>query len=136
MKQKLKKLFLDNWGLKLISLVLAFILWFVVISIDDPVKNKTLTNIKVNLINTEELEEKGMVWEILDGTDILRTVSFDAPLSVREVIEPSDIIAQADLGEITVADTVAIEFLCPKYSGQVTNISGNISNIKFKKFIN
>ena len=132
MKQKLKKLFLDNWGLKLISLVLAFILWFVVISIDDPVKNKTLTNIKVNLINTEELEEKGMVWEILDGTDILRTVSFDAPLSVREVIEPSDIIAQADLGEITVADTVAIEFLCPKYSGQVTNISGNISNIKLQ----
>lgn len=132
MKQKLKKLFLDNWGLKLISLVLAFILWFVVISIDDPVKNKTLTNIKVNLINTEELEEKGMVWEVLDGTDILRTVSFDAPLSVREVIEPSDIIAQADLGEITVADTVAIEFLCPKYGGQITNISGNISNIKLR----
>ena len=132
MKQKLKKFFVDNWGLKLLSLVLAFLLWFVVISIDDPVKNKTLTNIKVNLINTDELEEKGMVWEVLDGTDILRTVSFDAPLSVREVIEPSDIIAQADLGEITVADTVAIEFSCPKYSGQVTNISGNISNIKLK----
>ena len=132
MKQKIKKLFLDNWGLKLISLLLAFLLWFVVISIDDPVKNKTLTNIKVNLINTEELEEKGMVWEILDGTDVLRTVSFDAPLSVREVIESSDIIAQADLSEITVADTVAIEFLCPKYSGQITNISGNISNVKLQ----
>jgi len=132
MKQKIKKLFLDNWGLKLISLLLAFLLWFVVISIDDPVKNKTLTNIKVNLINTEELEAKGMVWEILDGTDVLRTVSFDAPLSVREVIESSDIIAQADLSEITVADTVAIEFLCPKYSGQVTNISGNISNVKLQ----
>lgn len=132
MKQKIKKLFLDNWGLKLISLLLAFLLWFIVISIDDPVKSKTLTNIKVNLINTEELEEKGMVWEILDGTDILRTVSFDAPLSVREVIESSDIIAQADLSEITVADTVAIEFICPKYSGQVTNISGNISNVKLQ----
>lgn len=132
MKQKIKKLFLDNWGLKLISLLLAFLLWFVVISIDDPVKNKTLTNIKVNLINTEELEAKGMVWEILDGTDVLRTVSFDAPLSVREVIESSDIIAQADLSEITVADTVAIEFLCPKYSGQITNISGNISNVKLQ----
>ena len=132
MKQKIKKLFLDNWGLKLISLLLAFLLWFIVISIDDPVKSKTLTNIKVNLINTEELEEKGMVWEILDGTDVLRTVSFDAPLSVREVIESSDIIAQADLSEITVADTVAIEFICPKYSGQVTNISGNISNVKLQ----
>lgn len=132
MKQKLKKLFLDNWGLKLISLMLAFLLWFIVISIDDPVKEKTFTNIKVNLINTEELEEKGMVWEILDGTDVLRTVTFDAPLSVRETIEASDIIAQADLGEITVAETVAIEFICPKYSGQVTNISGSSSNIKLR----
>lgn len=132
MKQRIKKLFLDNWGLKLISLLLAFILWFVVISIDDPVREKSFSNIKVNLINTEELEEKGMVWEVLDGTDVLKTVSFDAPLSVRETIEASDIIAQADLGEITVAETVAIEFLCPKYSNQVTNISGSTANIKLR----
>lgn len=132
MKQRIKRLLLDNWGLKLISLLLAFVLWFVVISIDDPVREKSFSNIKVNLINTEELEEKGMVWEVLDGTDVLKTVSFDAPLSVRETIEASDIIAQADLGEITVAETVAIEFLCPKYSNQVTNISGSISNIKLR----
>lgn len=130
MKEKLKRLLLDNLGLKLISLALAFVLWFVVISIDDPVKEKTLTNIKVNLVNAEELEAKGMVWEVLDGTDILRSVTFDAPLSVREMIEASDIVAEADLGEITVAETVAIKFSCPKYSGQVTNITGNISNVK------
>lgn len=130
MKNKIKSLLLDNLGLKLISLLLAFVLWFVVISIDDPVKEKTLTNIKVNLINAEELEAKGMVWEVVDGTDILKNVTFEAPLSVREVIEASDIVAEADLGEITVADTVAIEFSCPKYSGQVTNITGNISNVK------
>lgn len=130
MKNKIKSLLLDNLGLKLISLLLAFVLWFVVISIDDPVKEKTLTNIKVNLINAEELEAKGMIWEVVDGTDILKNVTFEAPLSVREVIEASDIVAEADLGEITVADTVAIEFSCPKYSGQVTNITGNISNVK------
>lgn len=132
MKEKIKKLVLDNWGLKLISLLLAFVLWFVVISIDDPVREKSFSNIPVQLINTEELEEKGMVWEILDGTDVLKTVTFEAPLSVRETIEASDIIAQADLGEITVAETVAIEFLCPKYSSQVTNISGSVSNVKLK----
>lgn len=132
MKEKIKRLVLDNWGLKLISLLFAFVLWFVVISIDDPVREKSFSNIPVQLINTEELEEKGMVWEILDGTDVLKTVTFEAPLSVRETIEASDIIAQADLGEITVAETVAIEFLCPKYSSQVTNISGNVSNVKLK----
>ena len=57
MKEKIKKLVLDNWGLKLISLLLAFVLWFVVISIDDPVREKSFSNIPVQLINTEELEE-------------------------------------------------------------------------------
>ncbi len=132
MKQKLKKLLLDNLGVKLISLFLAFVLWFVVISIDDPVKEKSFANIPVTLINTEELYAKGMVWEVLDDTDVLKNVTFEAPLSVRETIEASDIIAQADLSEITVAETVAIEFSCPKYSGQVSNISGNISNIKLR----
>ena len=37
--------------------LLAFVLWFVVISIDDPVREKSFSNIPVQLINTEELEE-------------------------------------------------------------------------------
>ena len=44
----LKKLLFNNWGLKLISLIIAFLLWGVVISIDDPVDDKTFNNIKVN----------------------------------------------------------------------------------------
>lgn len=125
-----KNKLLDNWGLKLISLTLAFILWFVVISIDDPVDTKSFSNIKVNLLNTEALTEKGMVWEILDGTDVLRSISFDAPDSVRKVIEASDFVAEADLNDVTIMNTVAIKITCPKYSNQVTNISGNISNVK------
>lgn len=128
--KKWKRLLLDNWGLKLISLTIAFALWFVVISIDDPVDDKTFTNIKVKLVNTDIITDENMVYEVLEGTDILRSVTFEAPKSIREKIEAGDIIAEADLNELTTTDTVPIRFSCPKYSKDVTNISGNIGYVK------
>ncbi len=126
----LKRLLFNNWGLKLISLIIAFLLWGVVISIDDPVDDKTFNNIRVNLVNTQLVTDKNMVYEILDGTGMLRSVSFEAPKSIREEIEAGDIIAEADLNELTTTDTVPITFSCPKYGQNVTNISGNISYVK------
>ena len=117
----------NNWGLKLISLSIAFALWFVVISINDPVDDKTFNNISVSLKDTELLTDKGKVYEVLEGSDLLRYVTFNAPKSIREKIEASDIIAEADFNEMTSTDTVPIKFSCPKYSNDVTDITGNIS---------
>jgi len=120
----------NNWGLKLISLSIAFALWFVVISINDPVDDKTFNNISVSLKDTELLTDKGKVYEVLEGSDLLRYVTFNAPKSIREKIEASDIIAEADFNEMTSTDTVPIKFSCPKYSNDVTDITGNISYVK------
>ncbi len=128
--KKCKELLLNNWGLKLISLSIAFALWFVVISINDPVDDKTFTNIKVSLEHTELLTDKGKVYEVLEGSDQLRYVTFNAPKSIREKIEASDIIAEADFSDMTSTDTVPIKFYCPKYSNDVTDITGNISYVK------
>lgn len=130
--KKFKGLFVNNWGLKLISLSIAFALWFVVISINDPVDDKTFQNIKVNLVHTEVLTDKGKVYEVLEGTNQLRSISFEAPKSIREKIEAGDIIAEADFNEMTSTDTVPIRFSCPKYGNNVTDISGNISYVKLR----
>ncbi len=128
--KKWKKVLLDNWALKLVSLIIAFVLWFVVISIDDPVDDKIFTNIRVNLINTELLTDKDKVYEVLEGTNVVRSVSFEAPKSIRDEIEAGDIIAEADFNNMTSTDTVPITFHCPKYGSDVTNISGNIGYVK------
>ncbi len=127
---KIRSIFFSHWLLKIVSLLLAFGLWFVVISTNDPVDEKRFQNIKVDLLNTELLTENGQVYEILDSTDIVRTVTFDAPSSVRREIQSSDIIAEADLTNLTVTNTVEIKFSCPKYSDQVQNIRGNIEYVK------
>ena len=128
--KKCRELLFNNWGLKLISLSIAFALWFVVISINDPVDDKTFTNIKVTLVNTDLLTDKDKVYEVLEGTNQLRSVTFNAPKSIREKIEVGDIIAEADFADMTSTDTVPIKFYCPKYSNDVTDISGNISYVK------
>lgn len=127
---KIRSIFFSHWLLKIISLALAFTLWFVVISTDDPVDERRFQNIKVNLLNTELLTENNQIYEILDNTDVLRTVTFDAPSSVRREIQSSDIVAEADLTNLTVTNTVEIKFSCPKYSDQVQNIRGNIEYVK------
>ncbi len=125
-----KRLLLDNWVLKLASLTIAFALWFVVIIEEDPVEDKTFYGIKVNLINTEKLEELGRVYEVLEGTDTVRSVTVEAPRSILTKLEEGDIVAEADLNNISGMNTVEIDFYCSRYNSYITEIEGNISNVK------
>lgn len=128
--EKIKSFFCKNILLKLSSVALSFALWFVVVTVDDPVDQKRFQNIRVNMVNGELLEDNNQVYEVLDNTDILKTVVFDAPKSVRDVIQAGDIIAEADLANLTVTNTVEIKYSCPKYGAQVQNISGNVEYVK------
>lgn len=127
----MRKKLLSNWGLKLASLVLAVVLWFIVIDIDDPIDDKTFwsANVQIKFSNTDIITDQDMVYEILENTGIVKTITFDAPKTIRDEIEASDIIAEADFNDLTVTNTLQIKFSCPKYS-EVTNITGNIDNVK------
>lgn len=125
-----KRMLFDNWVLKLASLTIAFILWFIVIIEEDPVQEKNFYGIKVNLVNTEQLEKLGRVYEVLDGTDTVRSVTVKAARSILDELDDGDIVAQADFDNISGMNTVEIEYFCPKYSRDVTEIEGNINNVK------
>lgn len=93
----------------MISLVLAFICWFLVIQIDDPKETKTFANIPVTLVNTELLDKEDKVYEVLDNTDTVR-VSVTAPNSVINQLSASDIVAEADVSKLTDINTIAITY--------------------------
>ena len=101
-----KKIF-HNMGLKLGSLVLAFILWLLVIQIGDPMETNTYHNIQVNLTNTELLDQQNKVYEVLEGTDRIN-VQVRAPRSVFEHLRTSDIVAEADMSKLTEINTILI----------------------------
>lgn len=100
---------LHNLGLKLASLLIAFILWFVVIQIENPKESASFSDVKVRLINTELLEQENKVYEVLDNTDTVR-VTVLAPRSIKEQLRASDIIAEADMSKLTDINTIAITY--------------------------
>ena len=58
----MRKKILHNWGLKLISLAIAVILWFLVVKIDDPKDTRSFSDIPVTLVNTELLEQENKAY--------------------------------------------------------------------------
>ena len=105
----MRKKLLHNLGLKLASLVLAFVLWFLVVQIEDPQDTTSFSNIPVKLINTELLEAEGKVYEVLDNTDKVRVTVY-APRSIIDKIRSTDIVAEADVKKLTDINTIAINF--------------------------
>lgn len=100
---------LHNLGLKLASLLIAFVLWFVVIQIENPKESASFSDVKVRLVNTELLEQENKVYEVLDNTDTVR-VNVLAPRSIKEQLRASDIIAEADMSKLTDINTIAITY--------------------------
>lgn len=103
-----KKIF-HNWGLKLASLLLAAVLWFLVIQLDDPKKPQTFYNIPVSLVNTELLEQEDKFYEVLDNTDSVR-VTVTAPTSIINQLRATDIVAEADVSRLTDINTIPITY--------------------------
>ncbi len=118
---------LNNLGLKLISLVLAFLLWFVVVQVGDPKDERDMGKIQVKLVNTDLLEKENKVYEILDNTDSVRVTVY-APKSVFTQLRNSDIIAEADVSKITDINTIPITFTAS--NANVVSIQGSHDVVK------
>lgn len=118
----MKKKILNNWGLKLASLLLAFVLWFLVVQIDDPSDSTTFYNIPVTLKNTELLEKENKVYEVLDNTDSIR-VAVRGPRSVIKQLRSSDIVAEADMSRLTEVNTIVINLSVP--NAEVDSVTGS-----------
>lgn len=117
-----KKIF-RNGGLKLGSLVLAYLLWLLVKQFGDPVESATFRGVPVTLTNTELLNEQNKVYEVLDNTDTV-TVTVRAPGSIIDDLDASDIVAIADMSKLTEINTIAITFSVQN-GDAVDSIRGN-----------
>ncbi len=126
----MKKLLTRNLGLKLASLVLAFVLWFLVAQIYDPKDTVTFNNIQVRLINTELLDEEGKVYEVLDNSNLVRVTVTGPQSIVKSELRRSDIVAEADMSKLTDINTIAITYYCENVSNDSVEIKGNHDSVR------
>ena len=104
MKEKL----LDNLSLKILSAVCAIIIWIIIVNVYDPSTSVTVSGVEVQLVNTESLTEKEYAYDVVDGSKI--SVYISGPRSIVTDIKAKDIVATADLSNVTVfSDYVDID---------------------------
>ena len=104
MKSKL----MHNLGLKIMAVLISVVLWMLAVDINDPVINKYINNVQVQLTNTGALTGQGKTYRVVDNSDTIR-VSVRAPKSAISAIDAQSVTAKADLSEITDDGRVPIE---------------------------
>ena len=109
----LKEKIMNNFALKLLAAIMAFSVWFIINNIDDPVNSKVFRNIQVEIQNEETLASLDKVYEVLSGGTVNVTAS--AKESVLRKLTASDIVAVADLSNLSLTNAVSIKLTCPKY---------------------
>ena len=72
MLRKLGKKIINNFGLKILAILFAVVMWIVVVNIDDPVIVKTYTT-SVVPVNADYITTQNKYYEWLDGNN---TVTF------------------------------------------------------------
>ncbi len=118
----------NNFGLKLLAVIISCGLWFMVDSIIDPVERKVFNNIPVEIINTELITNEGKVYEVLDGTDTVN-ITVIGKSSVFDYVSRDDLKAVADMSELTFMNTVSIKVSSTRNNSEL-EFRTNIDNVK------
>ena len=109
-----------NFGLKMLSVVLAALLWLVVINSQDPVETVTFEDIPVTIINEDALTAKDKIPEVVEGDSV--SVVVEARRSICDKLTKADIIAVADFEKVSVTDAVPIDVSVKGYTEREVEI--------------
>ena len=111
-----------NFGLKILAFFIALFMWLIVVNIDDPVTDKTYTGIPVQVINEEVVTSANRTYQIVDDTQEV-SVTVTAQRSVLNDIKAEDIVAIADMKEMSLGTQIPIEVKIEgyKYDSAVSN---------------
>lgn len=130
----MKKRLMNNFGLKLLSLGIAIVFWFIIINSQDPMEKKTFKDIPVKVLNEEKVLEREKVLEVLSGEVV--DVIVQGRRSVLESLTENDIEATADLSEVSFMDTVLIKASVPGNADvTVLNNGENVMKLLFDDYV-
>lgn len=106
----------NNFSLKLLAFLFAFMLWLIVVNIDEPVMTKTFTNIPVTVERSEVLTEQNKTYQIVDDTQNVSVV-VSAKRRTLSKIKASDIVVTADIKEMYLNTQIPLEVTVNGYEG-------------------
>lgn len=132
MKEQIKKFFSsfkNNWGMKMISLVFAILLWSFVVSETNPYYNIKIDNVTVKVENYQSLDEKELV--LIGGVNGIQN-KISATVRVQRSdyskVNETNVQASVDLSTINSTGEHPLKITVKTQYGEV--ISSSISEVK------
>lgn len=109
-KTMLKDLFMKNLGLKLLSVVLALLLWLSVMNLSDPTITKTIEDVPVQVINEEVVTSRGYGYTIETGETV--DVRVKGRRTIVDSLTVADFVATADFNSFNKMYMATIDVTC------------------------
>lgn len=127
----MRKRLMNNFGLKILAFFLAFMLWLFVVNIDDPVTTKTFSHVPVSVINEEILAnaQQPQTYQIVDNTQEV-DVTVTAKRKTLNKIKQEDIVAVADMKELTLDTQIPIDITINGYEGRYVDAQARPRNLQ------
>lgn len=128
----MKKKLTSNIGMKIISVLLAALLWLVITNVDDPVKSRPFSNVTVDIQNEDVLNSPNQIYEIIEG----ETVSFRvlAKRSIADNLTPADFNVTADFSKLlNGGNTVLIDVTSKKSEVTITDLKPKTLSIRLEE---
>lgn len=129
-----KKIFFkisNNIFLKIMSVIIALLVWLILVNISDPTTKLTISGVVVRLENEDYLIDKGYNIDISEGNKI--SVLVTGPKSKITNLSSSDILATANLKTMSpFSDYANIDVSIYQNGNRITDVRAvpNISSIK------
>ncbi len=111
-KNFLTVVIMKNLGYKILSAVIAIVVWLIVINIADPVTTRTFSGLEVQVLNQSAITSINQVYEIVEGQSVDFVVKGKA--SVIRSLKLADFSAYADLAQLSPVYATDIEVKCDK----------------------
>ena len=110
MKKKLTKLKMtltNNIGLKILSVLIALVLWLAIVNVNDPEKTITVSNIPISVTNESAITSRDMVYNVKSEQYLNITVS--GKRSIVSNLSAEDFRATASLKELSKVNSIPVD---------------------------
>lgn len=102
----MKKVITRNIPLKILSFLLAVVVWIVIMNIEDPYITQTIYNIPINQVNTDVFKESNQIYDVESGETL--SIKVRGKRSIIEHLKNTDFVATADFKEMSMVYAVPI----------------------------
>ncbi|MBR1865909.1 MAG: hypothetical protein IJ801_05320 [Lachnospiraceae bacterium] len=103
----MKNNFFRHFELKILSLIIAIVVWIIVANVDDYKTTKQVSGIEIEFVNGSAITGKNKVYEVPEGTTI--DVVVKGRRKVVEGLTKEDFKAVADLSKMSITNAVKVE---------------------------